>query len=428
MERSAVKSKSLKDIAAQVYMLEIGAVAASSSDGLDEDLFFLLLDGFDEILDHENRARVVGLIQEFVHQCPDSSVIVATRPLAFPGELEQRLGWAWFQLAPLDYSEIAEFVRTRLPDRNAAIRFVLAVSENAQLLSLAHTPLLLSLLMEIYLRSDSLPSSRLELYRAATESIARWDVTKGEFRGRSVDLRELLDFLLPALAWRMQSAGDHTVTASELRRVIADIAKDGPSRERRDVADAFIRNVSYYAGVFSSVGSGPTDGELFGFIHLTFQEYFASVYLRRRWQLEGPSALDGRIDDERWEGVISLAVAGFNQTERRRFIQDLLRFEEGGKRGRMLVLAARFLVEGNAADYGFQSEILDLFARRASDVDPEVRIRAATALAITSQLPSVGERAAKLLHELSTDADARVRGAAAADLECSLLAAEFSQP
>ena len=81
-------------------------------------------------------------------------------------------------------------------------------------------------------------------------------------------------------------------------------------------ASQFRRNVSEFSGIFLERGLDQDDCGSYGFLHLTFEEYFAALRLADIWEREGNSVLKPLLDDPRWTEAILLTAGHFGEFSR----------------------------------------------------------------------------------------------------------------
>ncbi|HEV7672129.1 MAG TPA: TIR domain-containing protein [Thermoanaerobaculia bacterium] len=236
------------------------------------------------------------------------------------------LNWAKFRNRELDGPALA---RLMLDERNRVVR------------SLGTNPLLLSVLCDLALPDQEnvqlvgiLPTARSEIYLRSIEAMAsRWlRAADEEFEYKK--LAEVLSpdrvmYLLGYVAFRMHT---DSLTGRLLRLDLFDLlveasipfvgAKptDLPGGQVRAFCSALIDFLARQVGVFAELTPG-----LFGFLHLTFQEFLAGFQLclslgTTKWctaEVLAQSILD-RFEDPRWREPILLALGFLSLAEEKR--------------------------------------------------------------------------------------------------------------
>jgi hypothetical protein len=385
----------------------------------------LLIDGFDEVppaLIH----RIVLKIEQFTSEYPHCAVIIATR--AMDSRALQKLeGWEWFRLEPLNLSEIFDFLDLTL-DRPNAMNLLAMIQENHLLRSLAGSPLLLSLLSVLYQRRGSLALTPIEIYKNVVDlMLNRWEPQKGIFREEVDPL--IVNEYLTEIAWWMQSHKVVQIEGKTLLRIASDIPRNGSIRLKESVS-GFFRNIRDYSGLFLQTGVSFDGNDIFGFVHLTFQEFFAAKHLVGNWEKKGIPALLPLITDPWWSGVVGFAAAHLSPIETARFFQDLLASDHKNS----VSAAARALSYGAhlspAAEDHLLTQVLDILSSRELSWDamnettyelwrrmfeirrPEFQQTLNSLLEKAHKNPRVRESVIPLLKKLSNDSNDVVRTAA----------------
>ncbi|APR83466.1 Hypothetical protein A7982_08815 [Minicystis rosea] len=176
--------------------------------------------------------------------------------------------------------------------------------EHPRIQRLAVNPLLLTLLAMLNRSEGRLPRLRIELYESATRTLVEtWRET-----GLSMD--EVVDVLGPVALWIHTERPTGLASESELRRLVTEaLAKwrgedvdHLPGSFKKDVTD-FIEAVRRESGLLLARGEG-----LYGFAHLTFQEYFVARQITRK-AATTKEMVHEHLANPRWREPLLLAVA-----------------------------------------------------------------------------------------------------------------------
>lgn len=276
------------------------------------------------------------------------------------------------------------------------------------------------------------------------------------------DVQETIRELLPAIAWHMhRTTSSGLIGEQELHKLLVETMRQLHPRLTENEANArtaqFRRNVAEFSGIFLERGLDQEGQGLYGFLHLTFEEYFATVRLCELWEREGNEVLKPRMHDPRWNEIILLAAGRFgdmSQFQATRFVRAVLESDNEYEDvlHRDLLLAARCLGDSVRVDRDLRGEIVErlckiyfdsksawslradirkafallggstacddlveILLERMSDADWSVRAEAARALGEMGEMAASGGVIAALLERLS-DAEWSVRDAAASAL------------
>jgi HEAT repeat protein len=442
----------------QMLQIPLSAELLKAEMGRGRVLF--LFDGLDEIVDTSERREVAKRVTEFASKFPDCPVIVTSRIVGYH---EAQLGpqFTQFTISPFGEDEINRFVENWyrvLGEPHKAEDLIEAIAGNDSVKRLASNPLLLTVIALIHRRAK-LPDERVKLYQLAAETLADQWMTERRVVPEAWDAQETIRDLLPAIAWHMHcTTSSGLIGEQELHKLLVETMRRLQPRLTENEANArasqFRRNVAEFSGIFLERGLDQEGQGLYGFLHLTFEEYFAAVRLCELWERNGNEVLKPLMHDPRWNEIVLLAAGRFgdiSQYQATRFVRAIL--ESGSELEdvlhRDLFLTARCLGDGVRVDRELRREIvnrlcklyfdskspsslhvdirntfallggttacddlMEILLERLSDADGERRAAAAYAIGLMGEKAAREEVIAALLERLS-DADESVRHAAA---------------
>jgi formylglycine-generating enzyme required for sulfatase activity len=336
----------------------------------------VLLDGLDEVLDASERVQVVQRVQEFVRRfttpagkgeaTATGNRFVVTSRIA--GYEAARLGdFAHVTVLPFGDDDVVRFSGQwcrawgRVTDESAAADaraerrardLVDAIRASDNVTRLATNPLLLTIIALIHYQNVRLPERRVELYRLAVEALAEsWNRARS-LGGQAVDLylgdrrldaRFVVNVLGPVARWVHATQPGGLVEQRALEAKLAEALREqeGVSDARaRELAHAFLDLIRRGSGLLQERGLG-----LYGFLHLTFEEYLAA---RAIADLD-PDPTAGLLEhwhDAAWREVLLLAVGSSVPSQATRLVDALLKSPaEGDLRGKNVVLAGQALAD-----------------------------------------------------------------------------------
>lgn len=311
----------------------------------------ILLDGLDEIVDADDRRGIVQQIENFVRTHdqggPDgpNRFIITSR---IAGYRSAPLGepFAHFVVEEMDEGQMQHFLDrwcravedTQTPDLSEELRhstaqreiesIMAAIRETQGVRRLASNPLMLRTLALIHRTGARLPQKRIELYKLAADTLARtWRTAQGVPATVLVEDHFLTPMLGQLAYWMHEHKPTGIATEREVyeqlgaafakRQRIADFDPDDPPPEITQEIDNFLLAVREHTGLF--VERAP---KRYGFMHLTFEEYYAARHLvannRKRAEL-----IRKHLHDSRWEEPILLAL-GFVGLDYPRDAEELL--------------------------------------------------------------------------------------------------------
>lgn len=296
---------------------------------LSEGSCLVLLDGLDEIVNTDDRLKVVQQIEAFVHQYESASNrIVVTSRIA--GYRTTRLGrdFVHYSIREMDHQQIHRFLEAwcfaveaaQTPDLSPEaqariaqreISGIMHAIENAQgVRRLASNPLLLRILALIHRTGAQLPQKRIELYKLAADTLARtWRIAQGVSESALVDDSYLTRLLGKLAYWLHVERPTGIATEQEVYRELGQewarikgISWEEDNPDIHHEIEKFLRQVREHTGLF--VERAP---RRYGFMHLTFEEYYAARYLVARSRTRA-ELIRKHLHDPRWEEPILLAM------------------------------------------------------------------------------------------------------------------------
>jgi hypothetical protein len=298
----------------------------------------LLFDGLDEASSVAVRNEIVNLIATLAAKLPvNSRLIVTSRPHDYRHRFEGA-SWAHLDLAEFDDDEIQTFIagwqKIHQPDRTLARDkgkdLWQALKSRPDILPLARNALLLTMIVRVHFGLGALPDSRLGLYEKCTETLLKhWAEAKGlaESPVNTAQKRKLLQ----RLAYEMQGEVEQLtpdmtlqIARSDLeRRLDAYLDEEGCADHFR-LAEEVIERLHARDAILVQYGAEADGQDKFGFVHRSFQEYFAAGWLAHEIEEEEfrRQLFAGR---DGWDETFYLAVAQLPDRRRRSTLLELLK-------------------------------------------------------------------------------------------------------
>lgn len=349
----------------------------------------LLLDGLDEVRP-EHRRAIEAWLAELGMRWPENVFVATSRFVGYSG-LRVPDDARVVQLAPFGNEARAAYVRAfcrayvrwesdedRPAEADAQANALLsAIDASDRLAMLAQNPFMLSALALIHRAEGRLPRHRVQVYEMFLRALCETWAEARKLVTASIDAPSLAYEeeaipILGALALAMHEEHPRGVAPRDfVRSTIA-----GALRARDDVdeavalaaTDAFLERAAGEVQVLLERGAGQ-----WGFLHLTFQEFFVAAGLHANEQFDEMATR--HLLEPRWEEVIRLGAGYLSLVQKRpvaaqRFVERVLAWKAPApwtsgveSLGRHIGLAALIAMEaGDALPPRTQHEVAKAFA------------------------------------------------------------------
>jgi NACHT domain len=309
-----------------------------------------LFDGLDEVASLDERRRFIDEIEDFVQCYPGNRILVTSRPVGYDLARFSNQLFTHTSIEEFDNQQIGTFLEhwymhvlrlSPLPpdDRQELETLYTMLKDNPRLHALAANPLLLTVITALH-RYERLPDRRILVYdRCADLLLDTWAKLKGtDIRWKDMKIGKEDQYACVAHLGFVLHEGSQEKreesTTSLQKSTATDGASDVPTRfmlkeiehflkdrrllsevaEQRAEAKRFLDLMQIEAGLIVERGKGENGEDLYGFVHRTFQEYFAAADVYERYLQEEDSTIISdflyeHLHDPHWHETILLLLA-----------------------------------------------------------------------------------------------------------------------
>jgi hypothetical protein len=311
----------LASVAAEAGWLH-GKVPASWLKGrLDRGRCVVLLDGLDEVADEEDRKKVVAWVRRQIERYPANTYVVTSRPHGylsnpipstdvlqvqrFTIDQASRFLHHWYYAIECRAQDRSgKHVRASADDKAADL--LRRLRDKPALYDLAANPLLLTMIANVHRYRGALPGSRADLYGEMCDALLhrrQEDRNLTDATGLRGPQKERV---VRHLALHMMRERLRDIPIGEARRVIRRPLRQ-VGRDRQITPDLFLDEVTK-SGLLVEREHG-----VYGFAHLTFQEYLTATQIRHQPESHS-NLLVAVVADPWWRETILLWAAAVDAT------------------------------------------------------------------------------------------------------------------
>jgi NACHT domain len=327
----------------------------------------LMLDGLDETEPELRDKYLMPWLFGLLKQYPKCHYLISSRPVGYPPGLLDPSKFVECDLLDFDTAQIQDYTRhwctavrlaqneleaeARREGEQDGDKIVNGFQEHPYIRNLARNPLMLSAICLVnYFEGGRLPDDRALLYRLCVEGLLHnWDKRRGinsEF-GFDEKLRACRE-----VALAMQAEDRAEFEANRVREVFTLVLGDDTR------AGKLLEHIRYRTGLLLE-----RRPNVFGFAHLTFQEYLAArgIHEGNRLGIDA-NQLVGEHDDGRWKEVIALYCGQATTPAVRNLIEQLIIQSDTSSLGE--VLTESYFAAGSelSEDSQLRRQVLDRVA------------------------------------------------------------------
>ncbi|NVE94111.1 NACHT domain-containing protein [Altererythrobacter lutimaris] len=316
--------------------------------GLEEGLFTLFFDGFDEI-NPEFTDQATKMIAAFSRKYKKCSVVMSTRPGT---GIHSLVNFDVFHVLPLSKDQAIELIDKTKFDEVSKAKFRTALQQDLydKHQTMMSIPILIVMMLLTFRSYGEIPDRMTVFYSQAFDTL--YSIHDAE--GKESYKRVHDSGLPPDLFRRVLNAFCY----SSLCKYEIEFDRDSLNfyvEKGIKIAQAPCKTADYISDLIKNVCILQPDGTSYIFVHRSFQEFFAASFLSRYSGKQLFKAYDQLISVCGPDIIRMLAEIDRAKFERQwvlpkleKFAEDLLRFKDKGAVEQASALAKRLIVRGES--------------------------------------------------------------------------------
>ena len=317
---------------------------------IENSRLLLLFDGLDEVAGVRARAKVAQWIDRLLRSEPEWRIAVTCRYAGYQASSRLSPNFLELHMRPMSAQQSETFihnwfriVETSMAKDKEKARYEAAKQAEklitrlrkpdfcaSRVFELTRNPLLLTTICLVHRDRGVLPRHRARLYdESVNVLLERWRQAKALKVNIQADVAKRV--LQPVAYWLHNKEGRTRATAKELSPVIESALHT--VKESKRSAEEFLRSIRDESGLLTGWST-----DLYGFMHLGFQEYLAARDIRSR-AFANPDALQEIADhfgESWWREVILLLLALEDTPVFDRFMRAVMELPVFAEQGALL--------------------------------------------------------------------------------------------
>ncbi|GAA3564510.1 NACHT domain-containing protein [Kribbella ginsengisoli] len=281
----------------------------------------VIFDGLDEILDLSDRHLAVQVIELFSFRFPRCSILITSRTAGYSQVRLDNDIFDTYHLNEFSSSDAASYLERRYqahPGQVPRLSSELLLSNLTQADHLTGNPLFLSMLINLYSYTGSIPKRVTAVYRNWLDlAVYQWDRSRGIRTRSSLLEQQLARPALQDIALRMINGQlPSQLTATSLRNSLESLLETMTDAPTAEASLELVETITQRIGILTEVGATDSGEPLYGFSHRTMLEYLAAHSLARH--SNSPTELAGALVENAklagWQPVAELAIQIFGES------------------------------------------------------------------------------------------------------------------
>ena len=301
--------KNLLDFIIDDLNMRFGTSGLSRDNIIDvftNETFSFYFDGLDEVFSELRRSKIRDDIENFSQNFSNNNIVVTSRIVGYKDSPFDTSAFSIFMINDFNSDQINSYVHKwfNIDIQDDTIRdeyfHKFEVERQSIGNDLLSNPLMLSIILILFTRGFSIPSSRLAIYQSCTETlIDKWE----DHKEINIDIPKKTQAIAHLAYWQYENTPNDEAVIREMTKFYETFKDDFSYEEAEKNAYEFLEYLHKRSIYFNNI-----------FVHKTFLEYYAARYIFTKYEKKGQiekrnSLIKEYIENSYWFVVLELLIA-----------------------------------------------------------------------------------------------------------------------
>lgn len=274
------------------------------SEIFNNEPFSFYFDGLDEVFSEQRRANIRDDIENFGNNYKNNKIIITSRIVGY-SDSPFDSDYLIYEINDFDEERIDQYVENWFNidiEKNLIEEYHdrFELERTSIGIDLLGNPLMLSIILILFTRGFSIPSSKLAIYQSCTETLVdKWEDQKE----MNIDIPKKSQAIAHLAFWQYEDVHDDIAVQTEMTKFYDSFSDDYTHEESESNAFNFMSYLHKRSIYFNDM-----------FVHKTFLEYYTAKYIFTKYEKKGNlqkrnELISSYMNDSYWFVVLELLIA-----------------------------------------------------------------------------------------------------------------------